>query len=1149
MPSSTQKGYILLPVVITIALLAMFAYFMNSESSMENRNIRGDQEKDQLRYLTQSAIHHAQWQLQQSGCAATANITSQSFANGSYTVDFSYNNAGGASRTITVPVSDDAWIKSDTAAQNYGSDAQLSTYYDSSSGSTQRSLYRFDLAAAGLSADTLLMSAVFKLYVIDSNAGAAVSVHQITADWTEAGVNWNNINNAYQHQAIATIPSGTPAGQFYNINITSLVQGWINGAVNNQGLMLLSTAAFDLAQYSSKEYGTAALRPVLEVVVSDGTISNRADIIVKASLNNTISQQTLLNKVKLYQAAPLTLQQQPDPISGKDSWVTQDQATNNYGTTREMVIDGSSAEKYFLGYFDISSIPFNARVNSAQLDMSLLYTGSKNPDAVFTVYEMLQDWQEGTGDYWNPGDGADWNTYDAVNQWSWQTNHDINFPVATDRINPAFVGLQHWDIKSMVQRWVSGKRKNNGFVIKGDVLTSNAGFASSDYGTIAKRPQLTINYACECGVVCQTPQGNGKVLLIVGDSINMAVNDLVKQELLTSWGYSVEVIDDDDSQLNFDAAIANNDAAYISQSIDSITLQTKLSNPPIGILNENTDFLGVIGIADSTSSGVGKAFNIIDNSHYITAVFPAGIIPFYSENMARYYLTGGLAVEQQTLVSFNGFPVLEAVESKALLSDGATKAAGRRVALAAGSQGIFNWQFTNNNTRLLVQRAMQWVIDGIPYIYIKKKIYWTDDNAELIQRCDEDGSNIENIITEQFKVRGMDIDTVNGKIYWSSDSYIKRADLDGSNIEIIYTNTREVTFDVKIDEVNAKVYWTFDNSKGYVMRADLDGSNAQLINNTINQTAYFSIDPVNSHVYITQFGDGDITRINLDGSNQQTIVNGMNSAVGNALDIDNGKIYWTGGASNDWIKRADIDGSNEEIIITGLTSPQDIDYDVDNNKIYWTDANGKTIHRADPDGGNIETIVSNRVRPRGIKVISAVLVPDTGPATLNSSCSGTYRDNFNSESYSNNDGTLTWSSDWIEINESDGPTLGDEQMVDDNGSYQLQIKDNDGGGEGVVREVNLSGAATAVLNFDYRRKRLDNTSDYVSVSISANGSAGPWTELTRLTGMADDASYLNYSRDISTYISNQTQIRFLSSANMGNVDVVFFDNIEISCTP
>ena len=1149
-PSARQRqnGYILLPVVLTLALIAMFAFLMNSESTLENRNISSDLEQAQVRYLAQSGINHALWQLTKSGCGPYTDINSHTFGQGSYSISFAANNAGGQTTTYTATVSDDAWIKSETPDQNYGNDAQLSTYYDSSTGNIQRALYRFNLASANIPQNSLLVSAVLKLYIIDSNTNAAVTVHQITADWTEADVTWNTINDKYNSTASATIASAAPAGQIIKINLTPLVQGWLNGSVSNQGIMLRTTAAFDLAQYASKEYGTFSQQPQLEITVSDGSIANRADITVNATLNNGINQTVSHNNVVLYQAALNTLQQQPNTFSGKDTWVNQNKPTNNYGITREMVIDGSSSEKYFLGYFNLTSIPFNARIVSAQLDMHLNYIGDNNLNAAFTVYEMLHDWQEGSGDYWNPGSGADWNTYDAVNSWSWQTNNDLNHPIATSPVNPAFVGWQNWDIKELVQKWISGKSNNYGFVIKGNSSTVGAGFASSDYFSSSKRPRLTVNYVCECGIICQSPQGSGNLLLVVGDSASMSAGDASRLALFKSWGYNVSIIDDDDTQANFDNAIANNKAAYISNSINSATLETKLTNPPIGIINESSAFMSPLGIASGYSYAAGKTFDIIDNSHYITSVFPDGAIPFYSKNMHSLNLTGGLATEQQTLVKFNGSPALIAIESKNILSDGSTKASGRRVALPTGNSN-FNWQFTNNNVRLLIQRSLQWAIDGIPYIVVPKKIYWTDDDGQMIQRSDEDGSNIETIISGQYKVRGMDIDTDNGKIYWSSDDQLKRANLDGSNIETIYTAPYKVIFDVKLDVASGKVYWDFDNYEQLIMRANLDGSNAETINNTINQGAYFSIDPDSGFLYITQFGDGSIVRTNLDGSNPVTIADGPDFAVGNALDTNNGKVYWTGGMSNDWIKRANIDGSDVETIITGLTSPQDIDYDTDNEKIYWTDPFTQSILRANPDGTNVETIVTNRIRPRGIKIVSASLVPETGPAIEHSSCSGTFSDHFNTVSYSNNDGSLNWSSDWIEINESNGPSLGDEQIVDDNGAYQLQIKDNDGGGEGVVRELNLSGASSALLSFDYRRSKLDNSNDYVSVSISPNGSSGPWIELIRFTGQADDSSYSSYSQDISAFISTRTQIQLLSSPSLGNLDSVYFDNIEISCSP
>jgi opacity protein-like surface antigen len=97
--------------------------------------------------------------------------------------------------------------------------------------------------------------------------------------------------------------------------------------------------------------------------------------------------------------------------------------------------------------------------------------------------------------------------------------------------------------------------------------------------------------------------------------------------------------------------------------------------------------------------------------------------------------------------------------------------------------------------------------------------------------------------------------------------------------------------------------------------------------------------------------------------------------------------------------------------------------------------------------------------------------------TASSAFADTVLDNFESASYGNNDGTVSWASNWIEINESDGPSSGDERVNDG----RLRIQDNDGGGEGVERAVNLSGATAATLSFEYRRNALDDSNDYVVV--------------------------------------------------------------------
>lgn len=154
------------------------------------------------------------------------------------------------------------------------------------------------------------------------------------------------------------------------------------------------------------------------------------------------------------------------------------------------------------------------------------------------------------------------------------------------------------------------------------------------------------------------------------------------------------------------------------------------------------------------------------------------------------------------------------------------------------------------------------------------------------------------------------------------------------------------------------------------------------------------------------------------------------------------------------------------------------------------------------------------------------------------------RDQFDSRAYTNNDGSLNWATDWLEINEFDGAQAGDERVRGNAGDDRLRVRNNS---EGVQREADLSSFTQATLSFDYRRRRLDNANDYVDLDISADGGS-TWVNLARFLGPANDAGYQTVSYDISAYRAANTRIRFLSSATLGNNDEVFFDNVDIRDT-
>jgi hypothetical protein len=160
-------------------------------------------------------------------------------------------------------------------------------------------------------------------------------------------------------------------------------------------------------------------------------------------------------------------------------------------------------------------------------------------------------------------------------------------------------------------------------------------------------------------------------------------------------------------------------------------------------------------------------------------------------------------------------------------------------------------------------------------------------------------------------------------------------------------------------------------------------------------------------------------------------------------------------------------------------------------------------------------------------------------------CNGTFRDEFNSRNYSGNDGTLEWTNNWVEIGESDGPQSGDIQVRPDESDYQLQAKKDD---RGVWREADLSGASSATLSYVYRRD-LNDSGDYVAVAMRDGNTTDPWVELARYEGYANDSDYQSASHNIDAYISGQTLIQLKTGPNTGGAETVFFDDIQILCTP
>jgi len=109
-------------------------------------------------------------------------------------------------------------------------------------------------------------SATLHVYV-SQISGHAVTAHQITADWTEAGVTWTNFGGAFNAASEGSFMSDSYGWK--TVDVTALVTGWSDGDFANFGVLLKQgLEEFPRTWINSRE--NAANQPYLEVCYATG---------------------------------------------------------------------------------------------------------------------------------------------------------------------------------------------------------------------------------------------------------------------------------------------------------------------------------------------------------------------------------------------------------------------------------------------------------------------------------------------------------------------------------------------------------------------------------------------------------------------------------------------------------------------------------------------------------------------------------------------------------------------------------------------------------------------------------------------------------------------------------------------------------------
>ncbi|HUW82423.1 MAG TPA: Calx-beta domain-containing protein, partial [Phycisphaerae bacterium] len=146
----------------------------------------------------------------------------------------------------------DNYVSLSAPDTNYGTFERMTVAGYGDLNDIQRGLVRFDLT--GISPGSVISSAKLCLYSYDEAAvkgsSGSYGAHRVTTDWTENGSTWNTYDGTnpwttaggdFEATADANAPKQAVALVWYEFDVTSRVQGWIDNPANNLGWVVRCT--------------------------------------------------------------------------------------------------------------------------------------------------------------------------------------------------------------------------------------------------------------------------------------------------------------------------------------------------------------------------------------------------------------------------------------------------------------------------------------------------------------------------------------------------------------------------------------------------------------------------------------------------------------------------------------------------------------------------------------------------------------------------------------------------------------------------------------------------------------------------------------------------------------------------------------------
>ena len=204
--------------------------------------------------------------------------------------------------------------------------------------------------------------------------------------------------------------------------------------------------------------------------------------------------------------------------------------------------------------------------------------------------------------------------------------------------------------------------------------------------------------------------------------------------------------------------------------------------------------------------------------------------------------------------------------------------------------------------------------------------------------------------------------------------------------------------------------------------------------------------------------------------------------------------------------------------------------------------------------------VAARVPGRALAVLAASpevkWVSLDSPIAKSSADDGvvTLREDFDSIIYQDQPMLGQWSNSatwpgqtWAEMGESDGPNEGDVLIAPFLGGQYIGLRMR-GAGKGLQSSINLSDALNAHLSFSYRRKNFDAESDDATLEVSHDDGA-TWSAIGHITGPADDQQIQSADYDLTPFVGQNIQIRFVLGSSISALSHFYVDALRVTYTP